>query len=207
MKPCISCSKSTRRPHTHQQELHRASWRWTEKFVLNWIPTKQKQVTKRTLRWTKIPSTNRNSRITMMPNIAPNNTTTKSMMQYSSRERSGGTNPFWAICLHSYPAAQQGTSHKKANHPTFRHLIGNHSKPKHSTAVNALPNRPSSAKTQPSIHFWWTLEGLDKVNNELWPAITSENTSSMFVVNLNKELDHNCKWKFETRLKWRFKLQ
>lgn len=158
MKPCISCSKPTRRPHTHQQELHRASWRWTEKFVLNWIPTKHKQVTKRTLRWTKIPSINRNSRITMMPNIAPNNTTTKSMMQYSSQERSGGTNPFWAICLHSYPAAQQGTSHKKANHPTFRHLLGNHSKPKHSTAVNALPNRPSSAKTQPkrSTHQTWS---------------------------------------------------
>ena len=26
--------------------------------------------------------------------IAPNNTTTKSMMQYSLKERSGGTNPF-----------------------------------------------------------------------------------------------------------------
>lgn len=116
MKPCISCSKPTRTPHTHQQELHRASWRWTEKFVLNWIPTKQKQVTKRTLRWKKIPSTNRNSRITMMPNIAPNNTTTKSMMQYSSRERSGGTNPFWAICLHSYSTARHLSQKGQSSH-------------------------------------------------------------------------------------------
>lgn len=213
MKPCISCSKPTRRPYTHQQELHRASRQWKEKFVLNWITTKPKQVTKRTLWWRKVPSTNRNSRITMMPNIAPNNTTTKSLMQYSSQERSGGTNPFWAMCLHSYPAAHQGTSHKKANHPTFRHLLGNHSNqntPRQSMHYQIDLPVPKHNQRDPHIRLDPLLMDTSRSRqSEQWTMTTYciWKSSSMFVAHLNKELDHNCKWQFETRLKWHFNLQ